>query len=330
MTGVGEMLLPAAGAFLLVALGMVPGLSVLGRLNAVDVPNERSSHHVPTPIGGGIIVIPVVLGFWLIIGGSGVLPVTVAALFLAGLSFADDLKSLPTLIRLAGHTIAVVAILALDPGLLKPAAEFLPQEVAFVATVLVWVWFLNLFNFMDGIDGITGVETLTIGAGVAGVAGLSTVSGDVSGLGLVLAGAALGFLVWNWHPAKVFLGDVGSVPLGFLLGWLLLALAAQGAWAATLILPAYYLFDATLTLVKRAFRGEKVWRAHRSHFYQQAVLAGLSHGEVSGFLFAGNLILVLLAAASVTGDPVICLGGAAAICLGLGLLFGRPARLSET
>ena len=111
-------------------------------------------------------------------------------------------------------------------------------------------------------------------------------------------------MAWNWHPAKVFLGDVGSVPLGFLLGWLLLELAARGFWTAALILPLYYLADATWTLIARASRGEKIWRAHREHFYQVAVGNGKSHAEVSLALMACNLGLIVLAAGSVMPDPL--------------------------
>jgi len=114
-------------------------------------------------------------------------------------------------------------------------------------------------------------------------------------LSLVMVGVALGFLVWNWHPAKIFLGDSGSVPLGYLLGWLLLSAAGHGHWAAALILPAYYLADATLTLGRRALRGEPLLKAHRQHFYQQAILGGVSHARVAGLILAANMVLVALA-----------------------------------
>src|SRR3546814_9909535 len=119
-------------------------------------------------------------------------------------------------------------------------------------------------------------------------------------LGASIAAAAAGFLWWNWHPAKVFLGDVGSVPLGFMLGWLLLGLAAAGHWAPALILPLYYLADATITLACRALRRERVWRAHREHFYQRAVQRGRSHATVSRAVFGVNACLAALALASLT------------------------------
>ncbi|HCP00684.1 MAG TPA: glycosyl transferase, partial [Rhodospirillaceae bacterium] len=121
------------------------------------------------------------------------------------------------------------------------------------------------------------------------------------GHALAVAAAASGFLVWNWPPAKIFLGDSGSVPLGYLLGWLLLSLAADGAWQAAIILPLYYLADSTITLFRRIIRGEKFWLAHRDHFYQAAIKRGMSHARVSSIIAVLNLALVALALVSVIG-----------------------------
>jgi UDP-N-acetylmuramyl pentapeptide phosphotransferase/UDP-N-acetylglucosamine-1-phosphate transferase len=282
----------AAAAF----LGTAALLPFLRERAILDHPNERSSHHTPTPKGGGIVVIAVVLVAWIGIGivfESGpfltwIMPATVFVL--AVLSWVDDLRGLPPALRLLFQITAVCVALALRP---EPALVFqgvLPVTLDVFAAGLLWVWFINLFNFMDGIDGITGAQALVIGLGIGLVS-----SGPAALLGVIIAGAALGFLKWNWHPAKVFLGDVGSVPLGFLLGWLLLDLAAAGHWAAALILPAYYLFDATITLIRRAVRGEKIWQAHRQHFYQKAVQRGLSHATVSSVVLAVGVVLVSLA-----------------------------------
>ena len=127
------------------------------------------------------------------------------------------------------------------------------------------------------------------------------------------AAAALGFLVWNWHPARVFLGDVGSVPLGFLVGWLLLELMARGAWAAAIILPSYYATDATLTLVRRLLRGEKIWQAHKEHFYQRAVQAGRSHAQVSAAVGLAGGALIGLAWWSTLGFEWEAIAGAALV-----------------
>ena len=285
------LLFAAVAAAVLAGTGWL--LPFLERRAILDHPNERSSHDIPTPKGGGIVVVGVVLAAWMgftysFDGGAfllWLLPIT--ALALAVLSWIDDLRGLPPAVRLLAQIAAVATVLALRP---QPDLFFqglLPHSLDTLAAGLLWVWFINLFNFMDGIDGITGVEALVIGLGVA------LIGGGV--YGVIIAGAALGFLKWNWHPAKIFLGDVGSVPLGFLLGWLLLDLAAAGHWAAALILPAYYLADATTTLIRRALKGEKVWQAHRQHFYQQAVQRGFSHAQVSTAVLGIGILLVGLA-----------------------------------
>lgn len=281
-------------------------MRVLRARAILDHPNERSSHSVSTPRGGGVAVMAVIAVGWAIVlkhvpdvSGAATL-VLIWAVVLAAMSWIDDRRGLGPLPRFAGQALAVAAVLALAP----PAPvfqEWLPIGLDRALTALAWLWFLNLFNFMDGIDGITGVETASVAGGVALLAVMLGIGDGRAGLAVVMAAAALGFLVWNWHPARLFLGDVGSVPLGFALGWLLLDLAGRGWWAAALILPAYYLADATLTLLKRLARGERVWRAHRSHFYQRAVQAGLSHAQVSRRILILNIGLVAMAALSTIG-----------------------------
>ncbi|MGY8990337.1 MAG: MraY family glycosyltransferase, partial [Rhodospirillales bacterium] len=152
-------------------------------------------------------------------------------------------------------------------------------------------------------------------------------------LGLTILASAVGFLWWNWQPAKIFLGDVGSISLGFFLGWLLLILAAEGQWAAALILPLYYLTDTTVTLIKRAVRGEKIWHAHNEHFYQRAVQRGLSHRHVSIVVMIANAGLIGSAILSALFQPWIPLLGAAIITVLLLLylknksptMFGKPS-----
>ena len=121
---------------------------------------------------------------------------------------------------------------------------------------------------MDGIDGIAGIQTLSIGLGIYIIGAINMPFDASHGQALVLAAAAIGFLAWNWHPARIFLGDVGSIPMGFLVGWLLLNLASNGFWQAALILQFYYLVDSTLTLIKRIMKGMVVWQPHKEHFYQ--------------------------------------------------------------
>jgi UDP-N-acetylmuramyl pentapeptide phosphotransferase/UDP-N-acetylglucosamine-1-phosphate transferase len=294
----------------------------LRRRAILDTPNHRSSHAVPTPRGGGLAVTPVLLLAWLGIGVASdagwPLGVALAAsLALTALSWLDDLRGLSAGVRFGAQAAAVAAgLLALPAdavvfqGLLPPLADRLLAGFA-------WLWFVNLFNFMDGIDGISGVEMGGLGLGALLCAAFAAGAAPLLGLcGAALAGAGLGFLLLNWHPAKIFLGDVGSVPVGYLGGWLLLALAAAGLWLPALILPAYYLADATLTLLRRGLRGEKVWQAHREHFYQRAVAAGRSHARVSGAVALGNLGLVACALASLPLG-VWALPPAAAVVLAL-------------
>jgi len=148
---------------------------------------------------------------------------------------------------------------------------------------------------MDGIDGIAGVEAIGIGIGIYAIGVVFMPAAAGYGQALAVAAAMAGFLLWNWHPARIFLGDVGSIPLGFLLGWLLLDLAARGLWQAALILPLYYLADASLTLVRRLLRGAVIWRAHREHCYQIAVQRGRSHATVARAIALANAVLVGLA-----------------------------------
>jgi len=262
----------------------------LRKRRILDHPNERSSHSHPTPRGGGLAVTPVILIGWAVLAGlglalSGQFIVMAGALALLLLSWRDDRASLPARLRLLVHFAAVAAGLSALPDHQFVFQGLLPFWADRLAAAILWVWFLNLYNFMDGIDGITGVETLCLSVGLM----LMSPATEQSA---VLAGAALGFLIWNWHPAKIFLGDSGSVPLGYLLAWLLLRLAAQGMWAAALILPAYYLADATITIAKRAWRREKIWQAHRQHFYQRAVQGGASHARVAVLVLLSDIALI--------------------------------------
>src|SRR4051794_35769879 len=243
------------------------------------------------------------------------LAVTAGAAMLALISWLDDLRGLSTAVRFGAQCAAVaLGIFALPEGAVFQG--WLPAGLDMAAAALLWVWFVNLYNFMDGIDGIAGSETAAVGIGILynyrdGIAGTAGRERAAMGMGralfgfagfendpalaapaAIIAAAAIGFLVWNWAPARIFLGDVGSVPLGYLLGFLPLAAAARGYWKIALILPLYFLADATITLLRRLCRGERVWLPHREHFYQQAVRRGLSHAAVVRRVIATDAILV--------------------------------------
>jgi UDP-N-acetylmuramyl pentapeptide phosphotransferase/UDP-N-acetylglucosamine-1-phosphate transferase len=271
----------------------------LQRRAILDHPGERTSHESATPRGGGIALVPVVLFAWMMLTLAGLAPgaalgITALAAALALVSWYDDLGGLAFGWRLGAHLVAAALgatyLLGTAPvfqGLLPPLADR-------IVAVLLWTWFINLYNFMDGIDGITCAETIAISFGVVLIAHFAGDNAHVAAAALALAAGALGFLRWNWPRASIFLGDVGSVPLGFMTGWLLLLLATHGQWAPALILGLYYLADATVTLLRRMFRGERIWQAHRSHFYQRALTPDNDHGAVLKLIIAGDVALVLL------------------------------------
>lgn len=295
----------AALAAAAIALGLVRLLiGWLTRAAMLDIANERSSHSAPTPRGGGIGVIAAILvtgGAWAAFGAPEGWAAPIAIILgltaaLAGLKFIDDRRGLSARLRLAAQAAAVVAGLALaGPDLAALSFGLAPGWMVAPIAALAWMWFLNLFNFMDGIDGIAGVEAFTVGAALA-LAGLAfSAPSALSPLAGAIAGAALGFLVWNWPPARIFLGDVGSAPLGFLLAWIMLHAAAAGAWALALAPAAIFIADATMTLARRAWARAPVWRAHREHAYQRAAAGFGGHAPVTRAVLAMNLALIATA-----------------------------------
>jgi len=316
-----------AAVFVAAATGLLA--RVLERRAIVDRPNHRSSHDRPTPRGGGLAIVAVIAAAWALGLATAPdqaawhLPTLVAFVALAAVSWIDDLRTLPALPRIAAQAAAVVAAMWSWPEQQMVFQGLLPAWADHALAGLAWLWFVNLFNFMDGIDGLAGSEAAAIGLGLAGLA-LTAGPGDgVAPLAALTAGAAAGFLWHNRPPARIFMGDVGSVPLGFVLGWLLLDAAAQGLWAAALILPGYFLADATITLVRRAARGERVWRAHREHFYQIAVRRGLSHGQALVSILLANGTLLALGFVSVWAPWPALAGAVAVIGLLLAHLAGR-------
>jgi UDP-N-acetylmuramyl pentapeptide phosphotransferase/UDP-N-acetylglucosamine-1-phosphate transferase len=321
----------AGAAFVASCVGTRVLIALLQRAAVLDRPNRRSSHAAPVPRGGGIAVIAAIAAAWVVFYAGGVLAsaslvVAAGMIGLAAVSWVDDLRSLPPALRLLAQFAAVAAgFWALPAGAVFQG--LLPAGLDAVAAALLWVWFVNLFNFMDGIDGIDGSEAVAIGLGLVLIAGLG-IGRDpgIAALGAVIAAAALGFLVWNWAPAKIFLGDVGSIPLGYVLGFLLLELARRGWWKAALILPLYFLADASLTLLRRLLRGERIWEAHREHFYQRAVQRGLGHDAVVLRVIAADIVLIGSAWAAESGWGFAGLAAAALTVAALLAELGRTRR----
>ena len=255
---------------------------------------------------------------------AGLLSVSLGAGVLAAVSWVDDLRGLSPGIRLLAQLIAVtIGILSL-PEAHNPFEAWLSPTLYFVGLGALWIWWINLFNFMDGIDGLASSEAAVVGGGLLLFATIGVGHDPATALlAAGLFGAAIGFLWWNWSPARIFLGDVGSVPLGYLSGFLLLGLATRGHWKIALILPLYFLADATITLLRRVLRGERVWQAHRQHFYQQAVRDGLDHGAVVKRVIVADFLLIGCGWAAENGGGAIALGVAVAIVAVLLLALAR-------
>jgi phospho-N-acetylmuramoyl-pentapeptide-transferase len=258
---------------------------------AVDVPNDRSLHDRRVPRIGGLAVIGTVVAFALL-ATPGLRFVAAIAGALMLISAVDDRRGLPVPVRLAAHL----------AGSLVTAMVLAPESPWWVTAFLTLplVWSINLYNFMDGADGLAG------GMAVMGFGAYALIAGQAGSSELALvsacaAGASAGFLFHNFPPARVFLGDAGSVPLGFLaaalgiVGW---SLGIWPAWFPVLVF-APFVVDATMTLVSRALRGERVWRPHREHLYQRMVSSGLGHRRTALIWY------FLMAAAAITGMAAI-------------------------
>ncbi|WGR92874.1 glycosyltransferase family 4 protein [Bradyrhizobium sp. ISRA437] len=301
---------------------------------ALAKPNARSSHKVPTPQGAGIAVTVATLlagGIVLVLAGLSDLTVPfvvfAASLFIAVVGFADDVRPLPVVPRLLLQAAAVAVVVFAAPGDLRivPAC---PLWLERTLLLVAGLWFVNLVNFMDGLDLMTAAEAAPITVAVALLGSFGHVPAATTIVAAALCGALLGFSPFNRPVARIFLGDVGSLPIGLLLGWCLLQLALHQQFAAALLLPLYYLADATVTLLRRMARREPFWAAHRSHFYQRATDNGFAVWRVVGEVFALNVVLALLAIASVAlnslaADVALLLAGALAVALLL-RRFSRP------
>ena len=271
---------------------------------ALAKPNARSSHRIPTPQGAGIAVIAatLVVAATLITfaGLAGVkIPLAVfgATLFIAIIGFADDINSIPALPRLLLQGVAVAVVIFTAPEELRivPACPFWIERGLLLVAGL---WFVNLVNFMDGLDLMTAAEAVPMTAAVVLLGLWSGQPASTTIVAAALCGALLGFTPFNRPVAKIFLGDVGSLPIGLLLGWCLLQIAYDGQFTAALLLPLYYLTDATVTLFRRVIRHEPFWAAHRSHFYQRATDNGFTVWRVVGEVYTLNVGLAALAIAS--------------------------------
>lgn len=269
----------------------------------LDIPNDRSSHTNPTPLGGGVgIVIAFLLAVAMFMVFGKIVPELAITLLggsvLAIIGWLDDWRGVSALLRLVIH-IAVAIWAAYWLGGL-PYIHLGPYSVDLghwgsVLSALGIVWMINLYNFMDGIDGLAGVEATTVGA-FAGIFSAFLGRWDMAILSWALSLASLGFLRWNWPPAKIFMGDVGSGFLGFTFAVLAIASENLGGLPliAWMLLLGVFVVDSTATLISRIGRGEKLSAAHREHVYQLAVQAGYSHKQVTTAALLTNCTLAAI------------------------------------
>lgn len=302
--------LPATAPLLsfAVTLALIGWLIKGNTLKLLDHPNSRSLHTKPVPRSGGVGLMLGVLASWALLPAVLPLPVWLGVGLLVAVSLADDIFTLPVWQRLLTHGAAAAW---LSTTLLSAAHGWL--LVIVIAFAIAWV--TNLYNFMDGSDGLAGGMTL-IGFGCYGLTAWLTGNEAFAILNFCIAAAAAAFLLFNFHPARIFMGDTGSIPLGFLaavfgvMGWI------DGLWPLWLPLLVFspFIADATATLAKRSLRGEKIWQAHREHYYQRLVQSGFGHRNTALL----GYVLMLAAATS----AVWAAGQDAAVQLGTGAAWG--------
>jgi len=245
-----------------------------------DIPNERSLHETPVPRIGGVGLMAGILAAWALMFMSLAWWVVLPVLLLFAISLLDDMRGLPVRSRLLAHIVAAI-VLVFGSGIVAQNA------LLALIVMLGVVWMTNLYNFMDGSDGLAGGMTL-FGFTMYGLAALMHGDEIQAMLNFSIGAAALGFLYYNFHPAKVFMGDAGSIPLGFLAAAMGLWGWQQGHWPAwfPLLVFSPFVMDATVTLLKRTVRGAKITEAHREHYYQRLVQIGWGHRNVALFEYA--------------------------------------------
>jgi UDP-GlcNAc:undecaprenyl-phosphate/decaprenyl-phosphate GlcNAc-1-phosphate transferase len=308
-------------------------IPLLRRLAVMDIPDLRSSHTIPTPRGGGLPIVAGLLVAVALIRGAAAVPFGAAVGFFGALGFVDDLRGLTAIRRLVLQGVGSAGIAAL---LISPL--HLPAALLAALTLVTAVWlmgFVNAFNFMDGVNGISGAHAVIAGVAYA-CFGQWRQDPFLVAMGLAVAVAALAFLPWNAMRARVFLGDVGSYALGAALAVLAATAVTQGVPPEAALGPlALYVADTAWTLQRRARAGERWTRAHRTHTYQRWCNVGWTHQEVTLVTAATTILVSLLGAVSLTGDPALRLGSdlaalaLLAIYLGSPALFGHPGPGSQ-
>lgn len=298
-----------------------------------DLPNDRSLHTVPVPRIGGMGLLAGMATFALL---GPPLPAVLIGLLagwaaLALLSSLDDRRSLPITVRLPAH-LGVATTWLLGVGLPHGLVATPSGAAVAVALVLGLTWCLNLYNFMDGADGLAGGMAV-IGFGICAVGAAQAGDLTLASLCAAIATAAAAFLLFNFAPASLFLGDAGSIPLGFAAGAVCIHGAIQGLWPPAFGLAAFFpfAFDATFTLARRAWRGQKVWQAHREHLYQRIALSGVGHRRLAWMAYAamsacGAAALTVQARPDAAALIIVALLAAGAIVVAVVARLSVPTR----
>lgn len=274
------------------------------KLKLVDAPTTNRQHKLSTPTAGGVVISLLLFIFTILyslyFSNPKVLYFLASLLILTTISFIDDFYDLSVLIRLPFQFLAAwLIILNLSP-VIVPQLDFVPNYVMNILLLIGMVYFLNLYNFMDGIDGSASSEAIHISLSFILIYILFGINNPFSFfVAFVLCFSCLGFLFHNWSPAKIILGDAGSTSIGLICGWLMIILGKEGYLAAALIIPGYYLADSTITLINRMRKGERFWEPHTQHFFQIAAKSSNSHAKVTRKIIKYNVILCALALLSI-------------------------------
>ena len=336
-------LIPVLLVFGLTALGAFALANPASPLYRLDIPGNRSLHDEATPRGGGLAVV-VVVGLTVLISAvfgmlsSSWWPLVLGALLVALISYIDDWRGLSQAVRLAVHLVAATLLVAfadVPNGIVAPGISWdVPAWLLFVPVALLVVWMTNLFNFMDGMDGFAGGMGV-IGFGTLALLGYNSMEPAYAFVAVVIAASCGGFLVSNFPPARIFLGDVGSVTLGYLAAGMILLGEELGVldWWLGVMAFGPFVADSTVTLLRRASKGERVWEPHRSHFYQRIVQLGWSHRrttliEYSLMVFSAGAALVAQHASTLVSWLLVLLVIVIYVVLMLVVTFAERSRKS--
>lgn len=282
-----------------------PLIVYLKKKQVVDTPNQRTNHKIPTPRGGGLaILICILICFTTIELQSHtnyyLIYLITAISICAAISLLDDIFNISILVRICFQILTVYLTINSLHGYNTTILPYLSLTIEKTLIAIALLGFVNIYNFMDGIDGLAASQTIYISTIVLIFSIIDPqINPSISYICLSIVGSCLGFLIYNWHPAKIFMGDVGSVTLGLICGWLLINLAIYGYITAAIIIPGYYLADGITTILKRLIHKKKIWQAHSEHYYQLAIRKGKLHSQVTKKIIYCNLILGILSLFSI-------------------------------